>query len=118
MAKPPVVEVCDIINISPDEDILPSPNDLPAINRTKAKNKVAENILPSLGSHNEKESRQSPQNLLNEFNSFSVHHGDALMKNIVREPVLQSTPVFSVGFMHYQSPLFSESQLKHRGGIF
>ena len=43
MAKPPVVEVCDIINISPDEDILPSPNDLPAIKRTKAKNKVAEN---------------------------------------------------------------------------
>ena len=32
------------------------------------------------------------------------------MENIVREPVLQSTPVFPVGFMHYQSPLFSDSQ--------
>ena len=28
----------------------------------------------------------------------------------MREPVLQSTPVFPVGFMHYQSPLFSGSQ--------
>ena len=32
------------------------------------------------------------------------------MENIFREPVLQSTPVFPAGFMHYQSPLFSESQ--------
>ena len=32
------------------------------------------------------------------------------MENIVREPVLQSTPVFPVGFMHYQSPLFSKWQ--------
>ena len=110
MAKPPVVEVCDIINLSPDEVILPLPNDLPTIKRTKAKNKVAEKILASLGSHNEKESRQSPQYLLNEFNSFSLQDVDALMENIVREPVLQSTSVFPVGFMHYQSPLFSESQ--------
>ena len=61
-------------------------------------------------SHNEKESRQSPQYLLNEFNSFSLQDVDALMEYIVREPVLQSTSVFPVGFMHYQSPLFSESQ--------
>ena len=75
-------------------------------------------MLPSLGSHNEKESRQSPQDLLNEYNSFSVPHGDTLMENIVREPVSQSTPVFPVGFMHYQSPLFqSRKQLKHQGGI-
>ena len=33
-----------------------------------------------------------------------------LMENIVREPVLQSTPGFPVGFMHFQSPLFSETQ--------
>ena len=45
---------------------------LPTIKRTKAKNKVAEKILPLLGSHNEKESQQSAQHLLNEFNSFSV----------------------------------------------
>ena len=32
------------------------------------------------------------------------------MENTVREPILQSTPVFPVGFMHYQSPLFSELQ--------
>ena len=38
------------------------------------------------------------------------------MENIVREPVLHSTPVFPVGFMHYQSPLFSELQaVKARG---
>ena len=50
------------------------------------------------------------------FNSFSVQHGNALMENIVREPVLHSTPVFPVGFMHYQSPLFSELQaVKARG---
>ena len=42
MAKRPVVEECDIINTSPDEDILPSPNDLSAIKRAKAKNNVAE----------------------------------------------------------------------------
>ena len=108
LAKPPVVEVCDIINTSPDEDILPSSNDLSAIKRAKAKNKVAEKILPSLGSHNEKESERSP--LVLNTNSFSVQHGNILMKNIVREPVLQSTPVFPVGFMHYQSPLFSELQ--------
>ena len=36
MAKSPVVEVCDIINTSPDEDILPSSNGLSAIKRTKA----------------------------------------------------------------------------------
>ena len=36
MVKPPVVEVCDIINTSPDEDILPSSNGLSAIKRTKA----------------------------------------------------------------------------------
>ena len=48
----------------------------------------------------EKESRQSPQHLLNEFNSFSVQRGNLLMENIVREPVLQSRPVFPVGFMH------------------
>ena len=42
MTKPPVVEVCDIINTSPDEDILLSSNNLSAIKRTKAKNKVAE----------------------------------------------------------------------------
>ena len=110
MAKPPVVEVCDIINTSSDKDILLSSNDLSAIKRTKVKNKVAEKILPSLGSHNEKESRQSPQHLLNEFNSFSVQHGNVLMKNTVREPVLQSTSVFPVGFIHYQSTLFSELQ--------
>ena len=75
-------------------------------------------MLPSLGSHNEKESRQSPQDLLNEYNSFSVQHGDTLMENIVREPVLQSTPVFPVGFMHYQSPLFSESQAAKTPGRF
>ena len=32
------------------------------------------------------------------------------MENIMRELVLQSTPVFLVGFMHYQSPHFSKSQ--------
>ena len=32
------------------------------------------------------------------------------MENIVRETVLQFTPVFAAGFMHYQSSLFSESQ--------
>ena len=47
---------------------------------------------------------------MNEFNSFSVQRGNVLMENIVREPVLQSTPVFPVGFMHYQSPLFSQWQ--------
>ena len=72
MVKPSVVEVCDIINTSLDEDILPSPNNLPTIKRTKAKNKVAKKILPLLGSHNEKESQQSAQHLLNEFNLFSV----------------------------------------------
>ena len=118
MAKPPVVEVCDIINTSPDEDILPSSNDLSAIKMTKAKNKVAEKILPSLGSHNEKESRQSSQHLLNEFNSFSVQHGNVLMENIVREPALQSTPVFPVGFMHYQSPFFSGLQAAKTPGSF
>ena len=48
----------------------------------------------------EKESRQSPQHLLNEVNSFSVQCGNVLVENIVREPVLQSRPVFPVGFMH------------------
>ena len=48
----------------------------------------------------EKESRQSPQHLLNEVNSFSVQRGKVLVENIVREPVLQSRPVFPVGFMH------------------
>ena len=95
VAKKPVVEVCDIINTSPDEDILPSSNDLSAIKKAK-------------GSHNEKESERSP--LVLNTNSFSVQHGNVLMKNIVREPVLQSTPVFPVAFMHYQSPLFSELQ--------
>ena len=54
MAKLPVVGVCDIINTSPHENILPSSNYLSAIKRTKAKNKVAEKILPSLGRHNGK----------------------------------------------------------------
>ena len=54
MAKPPVVGVCDIIDTSPHENILPSSNYLPAIKRTKAKNKVAEKILPSLRRHNGK----------------------------------------------------------------
>ena len=45
------------------------------------------------------------------------------MENIVREQVLQSTPVFPVGFMHYQSPLFSELQAaktpgRHILGVF
>ena len=102
MTKPPVVEVCDIINTSPDEDILLSSNNLSAIKRTKAKNKVAEKILPLLGSHNERESWQNPQHLMNEFNSFRVQHEKVLTENIVREPVLQSTPVFPVVFMHYQ----------------
>ena len=110
MVKPAVAEICNIISTSPDEDILPSPNGLSAIKRTKTKNKVAEKILPLLGSHNEKESRQSTQHLLNESNSFSIQHGNALTKSILREPVLQSTPIFEAGFMHYQSPLFSESQ--------
>ena len=35
MVKPPVVEVGDIINTSPNEDILPSPNNLSTIKRTK-----------------------------------------------------------------------------------
>ena len=93
-----------------DEDILPSPNNLSAIKRAKAKEKVTEKILSSLGSHNKNERRQSHQHLLNEFNSFSVQLGNLLVENIVREPVLQSIPVFPAGFMHYQSPLFSESQ--------
>ena len=38
------------------------------------------------------------------------------MENIVREPVLQYTAVFPVGFMHYQSPLFSESQAAKTSG--
>ena len=42
MMKPLVVDVCDIVNTSRDEDILPSQNELSAIKRTKAKNKVAE----------------------------------------------------------------------------
>ena len=67
-------------------------------------------MLPSLGSHNKKESRKSLKNQLNEFNSFCVQHGNALMENIVREPVLQSTPVFPARFMHCQSPLFLESK--------
>ena len=108
--KPPGVEICDITNTSPDEDILPLPNYLSSIERTKGKNKVEEKILLSLGSHNKKESRQSHQNLLNEFHLFSVQHGNVLMKNIVREAVLQSTPVFPVVSMHYQYHLFSESQ--------
>ena len=41
MAKLPVVEVCDIINTSPDDDILQSSNDLSAIKREKEKNKAA-----------------------------------------------------------------------------
>ena len=106
----PWVEVCNIINTSPDEDILPLANDLSVIRKTKANNKVAEKILPLLGSRNEKESRQSPQHLLNEFDSFSFQHRNALMEKIVRKPVLQSTPVFPAGFMHYQSPLLLESQ--------
>ena len=109
--KPLVMEVCDIINTSTDEDILPSPNELPAIKRTKVKNKVAEKILPSLKSYNEKDSRQRPQYLLNESNSFSVQHENTLMENIVREPVFQSTPVFPAGFMHYQSPHNSQFEL-------
>ena len=69
-----------------------------------------------LGSHNEKESQQSPQHLLNEFNSFSIQHGNVLIENMVREPVLQCTQEFPVGFMHYQSLLFSESKAaKTRG---
>ena len=32
------------------------------------------------------------------------------MEKLVRQQVLQSTPIFPVGFMHYQSPLFLESQ--------
>ena len=55
MMKPAVAEVCDTINTSPDEDILPSSNDL-AMKRRKEKNKVTEKILPLLGSHDEKES--------------------------------------------------------------
>ena len=85
--KPSVWEACDIINTSTDKDILPSPIDLLVRKRTKAKNKEEEKILLSLGSHNEKESRESQQYLLNEFNSFSVQHGNALMENIVRETV-------------------------------
>ena len=57
MAKPPVVGVCDIINTSSHENILPSSNYLSAIKRTKVKNKLAEKILPSLGKNNEKEGR-------------------------------------------------------------
>ena len=38
MMKP--AEVCDTINTSPDEDILPSSNDLSAMKRRKEKNKV------------------------------------------------------------------------------
>ena len=71
-AKTHVVKVCDILNTSPDEDILPSSNDLSSIKTTKAKNKIGEKILPPLGSHNEKESWQSLQHLLNGFNSFSI----------------------------------------------
>ena len=85
--KPAVWEACDIIITSTDEDILPSPIDLSARKRTKAKNKEEEKILLSLASHNEKESRESHQYLLNEFNSFSVQHGNSLMENIVRETV-------------------------------
>ena len=59
--KPAVAEVCDTINTSPDEDILPSSNDLSAMKRRKEKNKVTEKILPLLGSHDEKESWQCPQ---------------------------------------------------------
>lgn len=40
LVKPHVLEVCDIINTSPDKDILPSPNKLPPIKRTKAKNEA------------------------------------------------------------------------------
>ena len=61
MMKPAVAEVCDIINTSPDEDILPSSNDLSAMKSRKENNKVTEKILPLLGSHDEKESRQCPQ---------------------------------------------------------
>ena len=82
------MEVCDIINNAPDEDILPSPNDLSVIKKTKAKNKVAEKYYHRKRSHNEKESRQSPQHLLKESNSFSVQHGNVLMENILIEPVL------------------------------
>ena len=42
MVRPLVMEVCNIINTSPDEDILPSPNDLSAIKRPKTKNKAVE----------------------------------------------------------------------------
>ena len=73
IVKPVVV---DITNTSPEKDILPLPNNFSAIKRTKAKNKVSEKMLSSLGSHNE--SLQSPQHLFNEFNSFSVQHGNAL----------------------------------------
>ena len=38
------------------------------------------------------------------------------MKNIVREAVLQSTPVFLVVSMHYQYHLFSESQVAKTPG--
>ena len=41
MAELPVVEVCDIINTSQDDDILQSSNDLSALKREKEKNKAA-----------------------------------------------------------------------------
>ena len=46
MSKLPVVEVCNIINTSPDEDILQLLNNFPAIKKTKAKNRVAEKMMP------------------------------------------------------------------------
>ena len=98
MSKLPVVEVCKIINTSPE---------------------VAEKMMPWLGSHNKKESRQCPQHLLNGFNLFSVQHRNALMGNLVREPVLQSALVFSVRFINYQSPLFQTcKQPKHQRRLF
>ena len=83
MAKPPMAQVCDI-KTSPDGDVLASPHNLPAIKKTKAKKKVAEKTFSLLGSHNEKESRQSPRHLLNEFNSFSVQDGNGFMENSER----------------------------------
>ena len=110
MLKPSLMEVCDILNTTPDASFLPLSNYLLAIKWTKANNKVAEKILPSLGIHNERENRQSLQHLFTEFNSFSGQHGNVLMENIVSKPVLKSTAVFPAGFTHYQFPLSSELQ--------
>ena len=60
----------------------------------------------------------SLQHRLNEFNSLSVQHGNALMENTVRESVLQSISVFPVGFMRYQSTFFSESQAAKIAGRY